>query len=259
MEKALLVGRVIASLNRRGKQIAVIAADEAGRAGGAEEARGAERAEGAGEANQPALCIHLGMTGSVIHHQPPVPAADEKHAHVIWQLDSGHCVYFHDPRRFGGIWCFPRVTDLANGRWGALGEDALTISAATLHDRLQRTDRHLKAALLDQSVIAGLGNIYVDELLFNRELHPMMRASKLKMNQVQMLVDAMRDLLGRAIASGGSSLRNYVDADGQTGGFQFQHLVYGRSGQSCTRCERTLKSKTIAGRTTVYCAGCQKR
>lgn len=237
MQQALLVGRTITALERRGKQIAVLTDGD----------------------SAPALCIHLGMTGSVIHQSLPLAPADEKHAHLLWHLDSERVFFFHDPRRFGGIWCYPAFSELFNHRWRDLGEDALTITPQTLHEKLQRTDRHLKAVLLDQSILAGLGNIYVDELLFARGLHPMMRASRLKPEAVSELVITMRDLLHRAIHSGGSSLRNYVDANGQTGGFQFQHLVYGRGGKACLRCGAMLKTKIVAGRTTVFCAKCQRR
>ena len=237
MQQALLVNRTITALDRRGKQIAIITDGDDGAA----------------------LCIHLGMTGSVIHQSLPLALADEKHAHLLWHLDNDRVFFFHDPRRFGGIWCYPTFNQLITARWNALGDDALTISPQSLHEKLHRTDRHLKAVLLDQSVIAGLGNIYVDELLFARGLHPTMRASKLKLEATHELVTTMRDLLHRAIHSGGSSLRNYVDANGQTGGFQFQHLVYGRAGKPCVRCDALLKTKVVAGRTTVFCARCQKR
>jgi len=234
---ALLAGQTITALHRRGKQIAIVTGGD----------------------SAPALCIHLGMTGSVIHQSLPLATADEKHAHLIWHLDNDRIVFFHDPRRFGGIWCYPTFSDLAKQRWQHLGDDALTISADTLHAKLRQTDRHLKAALLDQSVIAGLGNIYVDELLFERGLHPMKRASRVKLDAAIAMTDAMHALLRRAINSGGSSLRDYVDANGQSGGFQFEHRVYGRGGKPCVRCGRALRSKVVAGRTTVFCSACQQR
>jgi len=237
MRAALLEGRTVTLLDRRGKQLAVVSDDEA----------------------SPALCIHLGMTGSVVHHSPPLPPASEKHTHIIWHLDNGRVVSFHDPRRFGGVWCFPTKAALVTSRWSRLGDDALTIEPATLHACLRRTTRGLKAVLLDQSVVAGLGNIYVDELLFTCGLNPLRQAHRLKAEAVEQLVHAMRDLLERALASGGSTLRNYVDADGRAGGFQFEHRVYGRGGRECRRCQATLRSRVIAGRTTVYCSTCQKR
>ncbi len=233
---ALLEGRCISAIQRHGKQLAVLSDDEA----------------------SPALCIHLGMTGSMTHHLPPLPPGVHKHTHVVWHLDNGRMVSFHDPRRFGGVWCFSSRAALVAARWSGLGDDALSIEPATLHARLRRTTRGLKAALLDQSVIAGLGNIYVDELLFARGLHPRRKANRLKRETVEHLVLAMRDLLERAIASGGSTLRNYVDADGKAGGFQFEHRVYGRGGEACCQCQTLLQSQQIAGRTTVYCPTCQR-
>ena len=251
MQTALLRGLTIGELKRHGKQLAIVAGEVNGV-----------------EAEARVMCIHLGMTGAVVHERvaldhsddgaTPQPAGD-KHIHLRWHLDSGGSFYFHDPRRFGGVWTFAKQGDLLTQRWAALGPDALVIQPEDLHARLHETDRHLKAALLDQSVVAGLGNIYVDELLFQIGLHPMTRASRVKLNDVHRMVEAMRDLLGRAIASGGSSLRNYVDGNGNAGAFQFSHQVYGRAGQPCRRCEATLKSKTVGGRTTVFCARCQRK
>lgn len=237
MRGALLEGRVIGLLDRRGKQLAVVTDDD----------------------SSPALCIHLGMTGSLTYRQGPRPCATEKHTHIVWHFDDDGIVAFHDPRRFGGVWCFPDRAALVASRWRCLGEDALSIEPAALHARLRRTMRSLKAALLDQTVVAGLGNIYVDELLFACGLHPRRRANRLKPEVVEHLVRVMRDLLERAIASGGSTLRNYVDADGQAGGFQFEHKVYGRGGEECHQCQAVLRSQLIAGRTTVYCSTCQRR
>lgn len=246
MQTALLGGLTIRELKRHGKQLAIVA----GRDDDEAEAR--------------VICVHLGMTGAMVHEHGPVrdegatPQA-AKHIHLRWHLDTGSSVFFHDPRRFGGIWTFDHLSQLQSLRWASLGPDALLITPEQLHPALRQTDRHLKAALLDQSIVAGLGNIYVDELLFQIGLHPMSRASRVKMNDVQTMVAEMRDLLGRAIASGGSSLRNYVDGNGQAGGFQFNHLVYGRAGQSCHRCGVKLKSQVVGGRTTVFCGKCQKR
>jgi formamidopyrimidine-DNA glycosylase len=237
MRAALLEGQLIGAIERHGKQLAVFSDDEA----------------------SPALCIHLGMTGSMTHHTLPLAPGLKKHTHVVWHLDNGHLISFHDPRRFGGVWCFPNRAALVASRWSRLGDDALSIEPSTLHARLRRTTRGLKATLLDQTVVAGLGNIYVDELLFACGLHPRRKANRLKREAVERLVLAMRDLLARAIASGGSTLRNYVDADGQAGGFQFEHRVYGRGGHECCQCQTPLQSQQIAGRTTVYCPTCQRR
>lgn len=243
MKSALLRGLTIRKLMRHGKQLAILAGDD--------------------ETTARVMCIHLGMTGAVVHNSDdsatPQAAGRDMHIHLRWHLDTGTSFYFHDPRRFGGVWTFENQHALATHRWSELGPDALIIAPDDLHSRLRNTDRHLKAALLDQSVVAGLGNIYVDELLFQIGLHPMTKASRVKMNDVHTMVTAMRDLLGRAIASGGSSLRNYIDGNGNAGGFQFNHLVYGHAGEPCRRCQAPLKSSIVGGRTTVYCRKCQKR
>jgi len=234
---ALLEGKLLTAVDRRGKQLAVMSDDQ----------------------DSPALCIHLGMTGALLHQSVDSVAAPSKHTHVHWHLDDGSAMTFLDPRRFGGVWCLRSYRALVATRWSRLGDDALAIEPATLRNRLGATTRGLKAALLDQSVIAGLGNIYVDELLFTLGLHPKKKANRLNAKGVEQLVLAMRHLLERALAAGGSTLRNYVDADGKAGKFQFEHRVYGRGGQPCFKCQAALRSHVIAGRTTVYCPRCQKR
>ncbi len=241
---ALLRGRTIGDILRHGKQLAILTQ---------------------ASANPPCLCVHLGMTGSLryfpssaIGHaksatQPDLPP----HAHIIWQLDDGGKLVFADPRRFGGIWTYPNPAALRESRWNTLGADALTITPRQLHSRLAASRRPLKSALLDQNLIAGLGNIYVDELLFDCRLHPSTPCDCLTFDQVRALVSRMRRLLGRAIRAGGSTLRDYVDGQGNPGGFQFRHKVYGRAGQPCRNCRALLQSLTLAGRTTVYCPACQ--
>lgn len=230
---ALLAGDRLARLDRRGKQLAIVAGD--GRC----------------------LCVHLGMTGQLRALPANDPRADEPHTHLRWRLEDGSLLTFRDPRRFGGVWTFSTCEELVDRRWRALGDDALAITPAKLAAALSRTRRPLKAALLDQAVVAGLGNIYVDELLHACRLHPLHPADELDAGQVRRLVGAMRRLLDRAIAAGGSTLRDYVDGDGQAGGFQNLHRVYGRGGQPCPRCRSILLASLVAGRTTVHCPACQ--
>jgi len=161
-------------------------------------------------------------------------------------------------RRFGGVWTFPDRAALAAERWHRLGPDALAVRPAELNAGLGRTGRPIKAALLDQQVVAGLGNIYVDELLFAARLAPHARADGLDLPAVQRLVRQMRRLLRRAIDAGGSTFRDYVDAAGEAGRFQQSHRVYGRAGLGCRRCGRPLGSTLVAGRTTVWCPRCQR-
>lgn len=209
------------------------------------------------DGRQACACIHLGMTGSLRYYAPEVDFQPDKHTHVAWTLAGGGRLAFRDPRRFGGIWTFRSVNTLHEARWSKLGKDALTITPSQLHPKLQATQRAVKSALLDQSVIAGLGNIYVDELLFVMGIHPLRPGCEVSWPEAQQLVRRMRTLLARSIRLGGSSLRDYVDSSGQPGGFQQRHRVYGRSGLPCRSCDQPLACMTISGRTTVCCQRCQ--
>jgi formamidopyrimidine-DNA glycosylase len=235
----LLAGATVADIRRHGKQLAIIAAD--GRA----------------------LSVHLGMTGQLIYKPGRAPKAATPaggrtdHVHAAWRLEEGGHLLFRDPRRFGGLWSFPSVEALIAARWSPLGPDALTISTDRLAPRLAATARPIKAALLDQVVLAGVGNIYADEALFHARLHPAMPAKALEPAQVDRLARAIRDILGRAVQAGGSTLRDYVDANGQPGRHQFSHSVYGRAGLACRVCGSILVGSTLAQRTTVHCPQCQ--
>lgn len=230
--QSLLQGKVIADVHRHGKQLAILADDP----------------------QQTTLNVHLGMTGRLMGLTGPLPA----HCHVQWSLANGDRLGFIDPRRFGGLWTFGAYTQLLAGRWAKLGPDALTITAKQLAPKLAKTQRSLKAALLDQNLIAGLGNIYVDELCFACGIRPDRMASALTESDCQRLVREMHKLLKRSIKSGGSTLRDYVMVNGQSGQFQNLHKVYGRAAQPCTQCGTILHGSLLAGRTTVHCPGCQK-
>lgn len=241
----LLAGRRITGLCRHGKQLALI---------GEADARGLP----ANGATGPVVCIHLGMSGSVTHAAsdatPPRP-----HTHVTWTLDDGSQLRFADARRFGGLWTFPDLHTLQRQRWAQLGPDAMRITPGPFAAALRSTRRGLKAALLDQRLVAGLGNIYVDELLFRQRLHPLTPAAVIGGDaaRVRRLVGAMRRLLRAAAKRGGSSLRDYINGRGEAGRYQLAHRVYGRAGLPCTRCRATLAAEPIAGRTSVWCPSCQ--
>lgn len=233
---ALLKGRRIDGFVRHGKQLAMLAA------GGPPSC----------------VCFHLGMSGTLILHLPSTAGAPPlPHTHAIWYLDDERAVHFRDPRRFGGIWTFPDIKDLQRNRWDTLGPDALAINSAALHDRLRKTKRALKSALLDQQCIAGLGNIYIDELLFRCRLHPLVPAENLQQKHCIEMVHTMRKLLRSAVRAGGSTLRDYRDASGRKGHFQEGHLVYGRAGEPCVACGLVLRAIQVAARTTVFCNRCQ--
>ena len=234
--KSLLVGKRIECIDRHGKQLCLVAGGD-----------------------QSCVCVHLGMTGSLRYlRQPQNGPALDNHCHVIWRFERGGQLVFRDPRRFGGLWTFAQRQDLWQRRWKTLGPDAMTITANQLYEKLMRTDRAMKSALLDQHVLAGLGNIYVDELLFSCRLHPHTPASVLTKAKTRQMVRHMRRLLERVVAAGGSTLRDYVDVNGHQGGFQLLHRVYGRGGKPCKTCRRQLSTCKIAGRTTVFCSHCQR-
>ncbi len=207
---------------------------------------------------QPTLGLHLGMTGALCLTADDSPLLQRKHVHLIWHLNNHHCIVFHDPRRFGGVWTYPDLPTAQATRLGKLGPDALLITADDLFIRLHHTKRCLKAALLDQHLVAGLGNIYVDETLFRAGLSPRKLTHRLTPTQAARIADESKIVLHEALNSGGSTVRDYVSGDNQPGSFQMQLRVYGRSGQPCLQCQTQLRSITLAGRTTVYCPGCQR-
>jgi formamidopyrimidine-DNA glycosylase len=183
------------------------------------------------------------------------------HVHCAWwvksQAFSGQLI-FRDPRRFGGLRTFSSMEDLRQC-WAELGPDALTVRADELFAQLHERDRPIKAALLDQTLIAGVGNIYADESLFRAGIHPLMNCSKISRKKYQALVNAIKSVMLAAIESGGSTIRSYMDSDGKGGSFALKHAVYGRAAQPCIRCKAPLKHITAAQRTTVFCGKCQPR
>ncbi|MEM6333707.1 MAG: DNA-formamidopyrimidine glycosylase family protein, partial [Planctomycetota bacterium] len=267
----LLMGRVVVGVERVGKRLAIVGDDGS------------------------AVGVHLGMSGRVLVFERGQGVAAEpfggRHTHARWWLGDGDGarVVFVDHRRFGGLWdwAVPKAGKLEGGKAGhrsvagavgegedegdvvagrglwfaGLGPDALAVGPAELWRGLSGTRRCVKAALLDQRVVAGLGNIYVDELLFGAGVSPLRRADRVSRAEAAGLVRRMRTLLCRAIEAGGSTLRDYADASGRAGGYQLRHRVYGRGGLRCRRrgCGGTLVTGTVAGRTTVWCPVCQPR
>lgn len=193
--------------------------------------------------------IHLGMTGRLVVIQPDVPKP--RHTHLTIDIDRPVIsqIRFTDPRRFGGVFWMNDES--------SLGPEPLTISPRELVQRLTKTKRVIKSALLDQKLIAGLGNIYVDESLFDAGIHPERNSNELSPDEIGRLCRSIKRVLKKAIVSGGSSLRDYVDANGNRGSFQKLHRVYGRSGEACVKCRSTIVSKVLGGRTTAFCEKCQ--
>lgn len=225
-----LTGRTIRDITRRGKRI-VFVLDDGNR-----------------------FYIHLGMTGRLT-----AAATDREralHTHLVLAIRRGATVgeiRFCDPRRFGGIFWL----GCGDAQDADMGPDSLQITPAQLLKRLSASRRPVKNALMDQSVLAGLGNIYVDESLFAAGIHPETRTDSLAREQVALLCRSIRKVLRRAIRHRGSTLRDYRDADGTAGGFQKLHRVYGREGEACHICRSAIQRIVMAGRSTHFCPACQ--
>ena len=218
------------------------------------------------------LVMHLGMSGrfeiaSAKARQRPgefhyAPAADEKHAHVVFHTEHGETVTYFDPRRFGYMDLIPAEA-LADHPWfKGLGPEPLgeEFNAAHLKAAFAGRKQSVKATLLDQRVVAGLGNIYVCEALFSAGISPERAAGSLKPKDLAKLVEAIRRVLAEAIEAGGSTLRDYAAADGALGYFQHRFKVYGREGEPCLKpgCGGTVARIVQGGRSTFFCPVCQR-
>jgi formamidopyrimidine-DNA glycosylase len=197
--------------------------------------------------------IHLGMSGRLSMEESSVPR--RPHTHLVLHFDNDEELRFVDPRRFGGLWWLPRGA----ADEGAMGPEPLTLKCAQLQKLLASSKRPIKNALMDQTVIAGLGNIYVDESLFAAKIHPLRRADKLKRDEIDRLTKCIKQILRRAIKHKGSTLRDYRDANGNEGAAQKLHCIYGRAGKPCVGCKTTITRIVLGGRSTCFCSKCQRR
>jgi formamidopyrimidine-DNA glycosylase len=205
-----------------------------------------------------ALVVHLGMTGQLRLFDPLAPLG--KHTHAVFALDDGKHLRYRDPRRFGRLLLGTEEALLLARKMPKLGPEPIDpeFAAEELYRRLKRRRAPLKAVLLDQAAVAGVGNIYADESLYRARLRPSRIASTVSKQSARRLHEAMRESLLLAIANRGSSVDTYRDAWGEAGGQQEKLLVYGRAGEPCFTCGRPLSSTRIAGRTTVFCRRCQR-
>ena len=192
--------------------------------------------------------VHLGMTGRMLVCGPD--QALEKHTHAVAKLASGRELRFVDPRRFGRL-------SVAHG-FEAPGSEPLEVELDAFIHLFHGRKTPIKSALLNQKLLRGVGNIYADESLFRSGVRPRRRAASLTRKELVLLYAAVQEVLKEAIALGGSSVSDYVDADGEEGFFQLQHRVYGREGEPCLVCETPIKRVVIAGRSSHYCPNCQK-
>ena len=214
------------------------------------------------------LLIHLGMSGRMLisgttlgkfHHPHPAP---EKHDHVVLDMETGARITFNDPRRFGAMDLFATGEDETHPLLAKLGPEPLgnAFNDEYLVAALARKNTPIKTALLDQHIVAGLGNIYVCEVLHRAGINPRRKAERIAAPRVAALVPIIREVLTEAIASGGSSLKDYRQADGELGYFQHAFKVYGREGQPCTTpgCTGTVRRIVQSGRSSFYCPLCQR-
>ncbi len=203
------------------------------------------------------LVVHLGMTGQL----RLVDAATEvsNHTHAIFDLDDGRQLRYRDPRRFGRLLLGTEDELLISGTLPKLGPEPIdpAFDAEGLFQRFRRRRAPVKAVLLDQSTVAGVGNIYADESLHRARLRPDRAAGSLSRKSVRRLHESLRDSLEVAIRNRGSSVDTYRDAWGDMGSQQEELLVYGRAGEPCVTCGRPLAIARIAGRSTVFCRRCQ--
>jgi formamidopyrimidine-DNA glycosylase len=199
------------------------------------------------------LMVHLGMTGRLVVRAASEPAPP--HTHVYFELDDGRELRYTDIRRFGQMLLLhdAKIAELRE----RLGEDALTISAEEFRQRLAGRRARIKALLLDQSVLRGVGNIYADESLWRARLHPERLAAKLTGQEIDRLRQTVQRVLGDAIRLRGSSISDFVDSDGQPGGYQKWHRVYAREDKPCYRCHAIIRRVIVAGRSSHFCPRCQ--
>jgi len=194
--------------------------------------------------------VHLGMTGRLQICDPQTEIA--KHTHAILKLSSGRELRFVDPRRFG------RLSVASSAGFDASGLEPLEVDLDRFVGLFRGRKTPIKSALLNQKLLRGVGNIYADESLFRAGLRPRRRAASITREQLRRLHLLIQEVLKEAIALGGSSVSDYVNADGEEGFFQLQHRVYGREGEPCLVCKTPVKRVVIAGRSSHYCPTCQK-
>jgi formamidopyrimidine-DNA glycosylase len=199
--------------------------------------------------------VHLGMTGKMQVTSPDAEVA--KHTHAIARLASGREVRFVDPRRFGRL-AVVGAQPSASVSFQAPGDEPLESQAERFIELFRGRKTPIKSALLNQKLLSGVGNIYADEALFRAGIRPRRRAASLTRDRLRKLHAAVQEVLREAIELGGSSVSDYVNADGEEGFFQLQHRVYGREGEPCLVCGTPIKRGVIAGRSSHYCSHCQK-
>src|SRR5216684_7415002 len=238
-----LPGRRIEAVERFGKFmfLRLSGATEAGRTG--------EN----GDAEPAFLLVHRGMTGRFAPSRAEQPR--EKHTHICLLLDDGRELRYTDARRFGRVAYLTRAL-LAEELIG-FGADALEVRKEEFANRICGRRARIKALLLDQSVLRGVGNIYADESLWKAKVHPARLGVKMNRKEAEKLRRALQEILQKAILLRGSSISDFLDAEGEPGEYQRHHRAYGREGKGCHRCKTPVRRAIVAGRSSYFCPRCQ--
>ena len=229
-----VAGRRVESLGRRSKYL--LAHLEAGRT----------------------LVVHLGMSGRLTIAPKKAPALP--HEHVVFDLEGGQRLRFVDPRRFGLVFVADTASLVADRHFAGLGIEPLDggLDGAYLQRAAAGRRGPVKAFLMDAAVVVGVGNIYASEALFEAGIHPRRSVARLSAARWETLATAVRDVLARAIAQGGTTLNDFVDGEGNSGYFQVSLAAYDREGEPCRRCGRSIRRAVLSGRSTYFCPGCQR-
>jgi|SRR5690625_424544 len=230
--KDLLIGQSIRDIRRRGKFLKFYLDDHV-------------------------LVSHLRMEGNYSVHRQGEPF--DKHTHVLFNFASGQSLRYRDVRKFGTMHVFKKGEQNDIKPLNQLGPEPFdeTFTVEYFTERLERTTRMIKAVLLDQAVVAGLGNIYVDETLFKARVHPMRRANTLTSDEIKAIRKYAIETLEEAIKQGGTTIRSYIDGHGEMGMFQQELYVYGQEDEPCKSCGQPIEKLKVSGRGTHICAACQ--
>ncbi len=245
---ATLESSQIADVRRVGKHIVFDLVRVARTPASGKGSRAANRRRGRTEDHNCQWIVHLGMTGRLLLCEPDTEIA--KHTHAILTLASGRELRFVDPRRFGRL-------SVAHD-FEAAGAEPLEVELEKFVTVFRGRKTPIKSALLNQNLLSGVGNIYADESLFRAGVRPRRRAASLTKTDLRTLFFSLKEVLNEAIRAGGSSVSDYVDANGAAGFFQLQHRVYGREAEACLVCKSPIKRIVIAGRSSHYCSKCQR-
>jgi formamidopyrimidine-DNA glycosylase len=202
------------------------------------------------------LLVHLRMTGQLLYL--PAEAPVEKHTHIIFGLKGARHLRYRDQRQFGWLQLVETGDVEKHPKVAQLGPEPLEIGLEDFIGHLRSHHRQIKPLLLDQMVLAGVGNIYADEALFRARIHPLRRAGDLSRAKLRMLHGAIQNVLCEAIDCSGSTVDQFRGADGESGDFQEHLRVYDRQGQPCLRCGRSIVKIRVGGRGTHVCPGCQR-